>query len=80
MKPMAEWSPRAQARIAGALYLIVIAGGLFAELGVRGRLVAHGPIAELRRAPGGGERSLESLLLALVGGGRDPARGLDWLG
>jgi len=42
MKPMAEMSPRAQARIAGALYLIVIAGGIFAELGVRGRLVVHG--------------------------------------
>jgi ABC-2 type transport system ATP-binding protein len=46
----------------------------------RGRLVAHGPLAELRRAGDGGERSLESLFLALVGGGRDPARGLDWLG
>jgi hypothetical protein len=42
MKPMAEMSPRAQARIAGALYLIVIAGGIFAEMGVRGRLVVHG--------------------------------------
>jgi ABC-2 type transport system ATP-binding protein len=46
----------------------------------RGRLVAQGPIAELRRAPGGGERSLEALFLSLVGAGRDPGRGLDWLG
>jgi ABC-2 type transport system ATP-binding protein len=45
----------------------------------RGRLVAHGPLAELRRGPDG-ERSLEALFLSLVGGGRDPARGLDWLG
>ena len=49
MKPMAEWSPRAQARIAGALYLIVIAGGIFAELGVRGRLVVHGDAAATAR-------------------------------
>jgi ABC-2 type transport system ATP-binding protein len=46
----------------------------------RGRLVAHGPLGELRRSPDGSERSLESLFLSLVGGGRDPARGLDWLG
>jgi hypothetical protein len=45
MKPMAELSPRAQARIAGALYLIVIAGGIFAEMGVRGRLIVHGDAA-----------------------------------
>jgi ABC-2 type transport system ATP-binding protein len=46
----------------------------------RGRLVAHGPLQELRRSPDGSERSLESLFLSLVSGGRDPARGLDWLG
>jgi ABC-2 type transport system ATP-binding protein len=46
----------------------------------RGRLVAHGPLAELRRGADGAERSLEALFLSLVGGGRDPARGLDWLG
>jgi ABC-2 type transport system ATP-binding protein len=46
----------------------------------RGRLVAHGPLGELRRGPDGSERSLEALFLSLVGGGRDPARGLDWLG
>jgi len=34
--------PRFYARIAGGLYLIVIVGGIFAELFVRGRLVVHG--------------------------------------
>jgi hypothetical protein len=37
-----EVSPRTEARIAGFLYLIVIVGGLFAEIFVRGRLVVHG--------------------------------------
>jgi hypothetical protein len=37
-----EWSPRARARMAGLLYLIVIIGGIFAEIGVRGRLVVAG--------------------------------------
>jgi hypothetical protein len=37
--------PRLYARIAGGLYLIVIAGGIFAELFVRGRLVVHGDAA-----------------------------------
>jgi ABC-2 type transport system ATP-binding protein len=46
----------------------------------RGRLVAAGPIAELRRSGDGGERSLEALFLSLVGAGRDPGLGLDWLG
>jgi hypothetical protein len=36
------WSPRGKARVAGLLYLIVIVGGIFAELGVRGRLVVSG--------------------------------------
>ncbi len=38
----AEVSPRVRARIAGFLYLIVIVGGIFAEIGVRGRLVVNG--------------------------------------
>jgi hypothetical protein len=42
---MPEWSPRLKARIAGLLYLIVIAGGIFAEMFVRGRLVVHGDAA-----------------------------------
>jgi hypothetical protein len=42
---IADASPRVQARIAGFLYLIVIVGGLFAEIFVRGRLVVHGDAA-----------------------------------
>jgi len=38
-------SVRFYARIAGFLYLIVIVGGAFAELGVRGKLVVHGDAA-----------------------------------
>jgi hypothetical protein len=37
--------PRLYARIAGGLYLIVIVGGIFAEIFVRGRLVIHGNAA-----------------------------------
>lgn len=46
----------------------------------RGRLVAHGPVHELRRGPDGVERSLEASFLSLVGSQREPGRGLDWLG
>ena len=45
MEHNAKWSPRLQARIAGGLYLIVIAGGVFAELVVRGQLVVTGDAA-----------------------------------
>ena len=38
-------SPRLYARTAGFLYLIVIVGGVFAEIFVRGRLVVHGDAA-----------------------------------
>lgn len=38
-------APRLYARIAGGLYLIVILGGLFAEIFVRGRLVVPGDAA-----------------------------------
>jgi hypothetical protein len=37
--------PRLYARIAGGLYLIVIVGGIFAEIFVRSRLVVHGDAA-----------------------------------
>lgn len=37
--------PKLYARIAGALYLIVIVGGAFAEMFVRARLVVHGDAA-----------------------------------
>jgi Domain of unknown function (DUF4386) len=42
LKRIAEESPRFKARIAGFLYLIVIVGGIFAEIFVRGRLVVEG--------------------------------------
>jgi hypothetical protein len=42
-------SPQARARLAGLLYLIVILGGLFAELFVRGRLVVSGDAAATAR-------------------------------
>jgi Domain of unknown function (DUF4386) len=45
MERFPEASPRLKARIAGLLYLIVIVGGVFAELFVRGRLVASGDAA-----------------------------------
>jgi hypothetical protein len=38
-------SPRVKARIAGLLYLIIIAGGIFAQMGVRARLVVNGDAA-----------------------------------
>jgi hypothetical protein len=42
----AEFSPLTYARIAGALYLVIIAGGLFAEMFVRQRFfVPHDPAA-----------------------------------
>jgi hypothetical protein len=41
----AEGSPARKARIAGMLYLIVIVGGIFAEIGVRARLVVIGDAA-----------------------------------
>jgi hypothetical protein len=45
MERTTEVSPRVQARIAGFLYLIVIVGGIFAEIFVRSRLVVHGDAA-----------------------------------
>jgi Domain of unknown function (DUF4386) len=45
MERIAEASPRLKARIAGFLYLIVIVGGIFAEIFVRGRLIVHGNAA-----------------------------------
>jgi len=41
-KRITEVSPKSMARIAGFLYLIVIVGGAFAELGVRAKLVVPG--------------------------------------
>lgn len=42
---IAATSPQFKARVAGVLYLIVIVGGIFAEVFVRGRLVVHGDAA-----------------------------------
>jgi hypothetical protein len=49
MEQSREMSPRTKARIAGFLYLIVILGGLFAELFVRGRLTVPGDAAATAR-------------------------------
>jgi Domain of unknown function (DUF4386) len=45
MDRIAGASPRLKARIAGLLYLIIIVGGIFAEMFVRGRLIVHGDAA-----------------------------------
>ena len=45
MERIAEASPRLKARIAGVLYLIVIVGGIFAELFVRSALIVRGDAA-----------------------------------
>jgi len=44
-----DFSVKTTARIAGSLYLIVIVGGLFAELMVRGKLVVNGDAAATAR-------------------------------
>lgn len=44
-EPQLEVSPRALARLGGVLYLIIIAGGLFCEVFVRGRLIVSGDAA-----------------------------------
>jgi ABC-2 type transport system ATP-binding protein len=43
----------------------------------RGRLVAQGPLAEMRAAAP--SRSLEEMFLSIVGAGREAAPVLDWL-
>jgi hypothetical protein len=40
-----SFSPKTKARLAGLLYLIVIVGGIFAEMGVRAKLVISGDAA-----------------------------------
>ena len=63
-------------------HVLEIVERLCSHVGIiaKGRLVASGRIADLQRAPDGQVRSLESLFITLVGGGRDPGVGLDWLG
>ena len=61
-------------------HILEIVERLSTHIGViaRGRLVAQGPIEELRAARGGGQ-SLEELFIGLVGG-EAPAQGaLDWI-
>jgi hypothetical protein len=53
----AEASPRVLSRIGGVLYLIIIAGGLFGEAFIRGRLMVSGDAA----ATAANIRSMESL-------------------
>ena len=57
MQDRAGFSPKALAHIGGALYLIIIAIGIFGELGVRGRVVVAGDAV----ATAANLRSLESL-------------------
>ena len=57
MQDRTGFSPKALARIGGALYLIIIAIGIFGELGVRGRVVVAGDAV----ATAANLRSLESL-------------------
>ncbi len=63
-------------------HVLEIVERLCTHVGVidRGRLVASGRIADLQRGSDGAVRSLESLFISLVGRGRDPGVGLDWLG
>ena len=47
--PLLEMPPRTAARVAGVLYLVIIAGGLFAEAFVRGQLIVAGDAAATAR-------------------------------
>jgi hypothetical protein len=44
-EPLTEGAPQVKARIAGVLYLIIIVGGIFAQIFVRDRLVVSGDAA-----------------------------------
>ena len=61
-------------------HILEIVERLGDHLGVihRGRLVAQGPMAELRSGAGGGT-TLEQLFLDLVGAGDTVGPSLDWL-
>ena len=62
-------------------HILEIVEKLCDHIGVihQGRMVAEGPLDELR-ASGVSGRSLEEIFVDLIGGGRDEARVLDWLG
>jgi ABC-2 type transport system ATP-binding protein len=61
-------------------HILEIVERLSTHLGVivKGRLVAQGPIAELRGSRGQG-RTLEELFIDLVGGDAKPQASLDWI-
>jgi ABC-2 type transport system ATP-binding protein len=61
-------------------HILEIVERLSTHIGViaQGRLVAQGPIADLRAAGGGGQ-SLEELFIGLVGGGAGAQASLDWI-
>jgi ABC-2 type transport system ATP-binding protein len=61
-------------------HILEIVERLSTHIGViaGGRLVAQGPIAELRASAEGG-RTLEELFIHLVGGEARPAASLDWI-
>jgi ABC-2 type transport system ATP-binding protein len=61
-------------------HILEIVERLSTHIGViaQGRLVAQGPIGDLRAAGGGGQ-SLEELFIGLVGGGAGVQASLDWI-
>ncbi|MFN0242603.1 MAG: ABC transporter ATP-binding protein [Planctomycetota bacterium] len=66
-------------------HILEIVERLCDHLGVihAGRLVAQGPVSELRKvgdAQGGVSKSIEEIFLGLVGAGATKATALDWLG
>jgi len=63
-------------------HILEVVERLSDHLGVihKGRLVAQGPLDELRAAGGSASRSLEDLFLGLVGGDQESTPSLEWLG
>ena len=61
-------------------HILEIVDRLSTHIGIiaRGRMVAQGPIDELRRSAGGG-RTLEEWFIELVGGEGRPQAALDWI-
>ena len=61
-------------------HILEVVERLCTHLGIiaGGRLVAQGPLGDLRAADGQ-PRSLEEVFVGLVGGGRAPQRPLDWI-
>jgi ABC-2 type transport system ATP-binding protein len=63
-------------------HVLEIVERLCSHVGIiaRGRLVAHGPLDELRRDVSGQPRTLENLFVDVVDEGFAPSAQLDWLG